>query len=383
MSKSLPKWLCLAEGAVRTLRVFEHGCDAGLLTARKTSGSECLLGAAFTLLAAGVMRIDEAFGQSLMHRDVVQVPEGVLQFLQAGHETLASARGFLAEECAGKKFRGVAELLGLNAHLMSTLWVEHVQLRPHFHNLLPASPQLVDGSRHNRLFSQRTREIVGTARPAASLDPGRRVENKIAKARGFDGRAGAGKGILASLLKLPRKQRRSWSIRLAVRDRPHNPLDEHVKFARRTQFLSDPSELGLHLLRLRIKKHVAKQRDCRPQAPQSNPHLVQSFCVAAERGSLVGDELAQARPGDRLKCGLPTVGWRKRNRCCLHRLSRPAGDESVAVLGLALDRKLNWHFLGPERPARRLLVRWQCDPGLFKRGRLYHGNSPLRRASAG
>ena len=62
MSKSLPKWLCLAEGAVRTLRVFEHGCDAGLLTARKTTGSECLLGAAFTLLAAGVMSIDETFG---------------------------------------------------------------------------------------------------------------------------------------------------------------------------------------------------------------------------------------------------------------------------------------------------------------------------------
>ena len=40
------------------------------------------------------------------------------------------------------------------------------------------------------------------------------------------------------------------------------------------------------------------------------------------------------------------MGWRQRNRCCLHRLSRPAGDESVAVLGLALDRKLNWHFLG-------------------------------------
>src|SRR5215831_1608067 len=81
-SKSRPKWLRLSEGVVGKLRILEHGCDARLLTARKTSRGECPLRAAFALLAAGVVHINDLFAQSLMHRNVVQVTEGVLQFLQ-------------------------------------------------------------------------------------------------------------------------------------------------------------------------------------------------------------------------------------------------------------------------------------------------------------
>jgi hypothetical protein len=75
-SKS-PKWLRLSESAVGTLRILEHGCDTRLLTARKTTGGERLLGAALALFTTGVLRIDDPFGQSLMHRDVVQVTKGV------------------------------------------------------------------------------------------------------------------------------------------------------------------------------------------------------------------------------------------------------------------------------------------------------------------
>src|SRR5262245_812760 len=152
-SKSRPKWLRLSEGTVGTLRILEHGCDARLLTARKTTRSECLLGAALALLAAGVLRINDLFAQSLMHRDVLQLTQGILQCLQSGHETFPSPHSFLAGERAAKEFRGVPEFLRLNAHLMSTLWVELVELRARFQNLLPAPPQLVGGSTHNRLFS--------------------------------------------------------------------------------------------------------------------------------------------------------------------------------------------------------------------------------------
>src|SRR5262249_11129315 len=138
----------------------------------------------------------------------------------------------------------------------------------------------------------------------------------------------------------------SGSIRLAIRDRPRNTLDEHIKFARWAQFLSDPLELGLHLLRLRTNKHVGKQRDRRPETPKSDPHLVQSFGVAAERGGLIGDELVQARPGNGLKCSLPAAVERERDRCRLYRLGRPARGEGVGAPGLALDRKLKRHFLG-------------------------------------
>src|SRR5262249_6796349 len=125
-----------------------------------------------------------------------------------------------------------------------------------------------------------------------------------------------------------------------------NALDEHIEFARWAQFLSDPLELGLHLLRLRTKKHVGKQRDSRPQTPKSDPHLVQPFGVAAERGGLIGDELAPTHPANGLKCGLAAAVGRERDRCRLYRLGRLAGDERVPALGLARDRKLNRHFLG-------------------------------------
>src|SRR5262245_33684692 len=303
-SKSRPKWLRLSEGAVGTLRILKHRCDARLLTARKTTRSECLLGAAFALFAAGVVHLNDLFAQSLMHRDVVQVTEGVLQFLQSCHETFPSPHSLLARKGAAKEFRGVPEFLGLNAHLMSTLWVELVEWCTRVQNLLPASPQLVGGSADNRLLSQQAVEIVGVARPVAGFDPARSVENKTTKACGFDGRTGAGKRLLTSSLEVLGENRHSRSIRLAIRDRPHNALDEHIKFARRAKFLSDPLELGLHLLRLRINKHVGKQRDRRPQTPKSDPHLVQSLGVPAECGGLIGDELAQTRPGNGLKCGL-------------------------------------------------------------------------------
>src|SRR6266498_126315 len=77
-SKSRPKWLRLSEGAVGPLCLLEHGRDARLLAARKTSGCECLLGAAFALFAAGVVHINDLLAQPLMHRDVVEVTEGVL-----------------------------------------------------------------------------------------------------------------------------------------------------------------------------------------------------------------------------------------------------------------------------------------------------------------
>src|SRR5262245_54749330 len=150
---------------------------------------------------------------------------------------------------------------------MSTLWVELVELRACFQNLLPAPPQLGGGTRHNRLLSQQAGEIVGAARPFAGFDPARSVENKTTKASRFDGCAGAGKRLLTSSLEVLGENRHSRSIRLAIRDRPHNALDEHIKFARWAQFLSDPLELDLHLLRLWTKKHVGKQRDRRPQTP--------------------------------------------------------------------------------------------------------------------
>src|SRR5260370_42537921 len=103
-------------------------------------------------------------------------------------------------------------------------------------------------------------------------------------ARKGGGSAGGPRGrnrSLAALVEPPGEPRHSRSIGFAACDRPHNPTDEYMKLARWAQLLSDPLELALHLLRLRIKKHVGKQRDCRAQAPKRDPHLVHPLRVAA------------------------------------------------------------------------------------------------------
>ena len=52
--------------------------------------------------AAGVMRIDDAFGQSLVHCDVVQVAEGVLQLLQAATKFFRRRVAFLPGKAPAK-----------------------------------------------------------------------------------------------------------------------------------------------------------------------------------------------------------------------------------------------------------------------------------------
>src|SRR5262249_57693304 len=84
-SKSRPKWLRLSEGVVGKLRILEHGCDARLLTAGKTTRGECLLGAVLVLLAAGVLRINALFAQPPMHPAFFPPTPPVLHLLQSDH----------------------------------------------------------------------------------------------------------------------------------------------------------------------------------------------------------------------------------------------------------------------------------------------------------
>src|SRR5262249_39472745 len=104
LAKSGPKRLRLGKGTVGALRVLEHVGDARFLPPGKATGRERLLGADRPLVAAGILRMTDAFGQPRMHRDVVQVAERILQFLQCGHERLPPPPRFLAGERAGEEF---------------------------------------------------------------------------------------------------------------------------------------------------------------------------------------------------------------------------------------------------------------------------------------
>src|SRR5690242_17327664 len=77
-----------------------------------------------------------------------------------------------------------------------------------------------------------------------------------------------------------------------------------------------------------------------------------SLRLAAQRNCSIGDQMVQTCPGNGLKGDLPAEVRLERDRCRLDRLGNVAGDESVAALGLALDRELKRDFIG-ER-ARKL-----------------------------
>src|SRR6266702_3162798 len=298
LHRSRPKWFRFGKAAIGLLGVLQHRADARLLATGEAAGGECLLGATSPSLSASVSSVDHPLGQFLVHLDVVEVAERVLQLFQPRHEFLPAPRGFLAGERAGEEFRRIAQLLCPNAQLVAAEGIELVELCALFENLFPVPAQRCCGCGGNRPFTQRAGGRSVVMHPITGFDPGRSIENETTKTVGFDRRLGAGKCMLAFFSQVLGENRHAGSIRLAIRDRFHHPLEEHVEFARRRQFPADPFEFRLHPAGLRVSQHIGEERDRRAQPPQRDSRLVQPFRVALLHGRLVGDKLAQALPGD-------------------------------------------------------------------------------------
>src|SRR5262249_61429376 len=79
-----------------------------------------------------------------------------------------------------------------------------------------------------RLLAQQASDIVGVGGPVAGSDPARSVESKTTKPCGFDSCGGADKRLVTPSLEVLGESRHSRSIRLAIRDRPHNALEMTV-----------------------------------------------------------------------------------------------------------------------------------------------------------
>jgi len=188
-------------------------------------------------------------------------PRASCSFLQSGHEAVPAPP---QPSCRGRHRQRIPR-----AYRSFLAW-RRIRCRrsgsssrscaPAFKKLLPASaaarrrqPRQSAVSRTKRVRSS------GVARPVASFDPARGIENKATKACGFDGRAGARKTLPRVLCwRSLARTATPGPLGFAACDRPHNPTDEYMKLARWAQLLSDPLELALHLLRLRIKKHVGQ-----------------------------------------------------------------------------------------------------------------------------
>src|SRR5438874_4830766 len=223
-ARSRPERLCPCKSLVGMARFPEHGRTACLLMAGKTTGSKRFAGATRTPVVRAVLGINEALCEPLVHRDVVEIAKGVLKLLQAEHEPLAAARGFLAGKGLGKVFRGITKLLRLNPQFVASLGAERLQVFAAFEDSLPAPMQLLCGRRRNRALPQCANERVILVRPLPGLDPCRSVKNQGAKAWRFDRRKGTGKGIPALFLKISCEHRHARSVRVAVRDRLQDAL---------------------------------------------------------------------------------------------------------------------------------------------------------------
>src|SRR5215470_18790989 len=125
-----------------------------------------------------------------------------------------------------------------------------------FQDLLPLPTQLLCCLCCERASPQHARGVVGVARPIAGLDPCCGIESKIAKAEASYRRACAPKCILAFSPNLPRNQRCSRPIMLAVRDWPRHMFQQNLKFPRRAELAGNPFEFALQSLRLRVGQHI-------------------------------------------------------------------------------------------------------------------------------
>ena len=125
---------------------FQHLCQTGLFMPRQKSGRKRRLASAVGSRASRRFG-REAAGQMLMHRDVIEFAQAILDRLQAFEEYLLSADGFSTRENVGKELGRVADFLDADAQLVPTAGIKVAQLAPALEYLLPAPIELVVAKR--------------------------------------------------------------------------------------------------------------------------------------------------------------------------------------------------------------------------------------------
>src|SRR5262245_65286671 len=116
------------------VRGFRHRVEAGVFVAGPQSGGKVAFRVAAptpaTPAAAGNGR-----NAVLVHGNVVEVAKAILQVLECRKELLPALPRLLAWKHAGEELRRVADLLGLNAQLVTATGIELRQLLAPLANL--------------------------------------------------------------------------------------------------------------------------------------------------------------------------------------------------------------------------------------------------------
>src|SRR6516225_9321174 len=165
-----PKSLDFGQIRIRFVSCLNGGLDPCVFASSQQPGRES------TALVRSVMMNAQRGNTPFVHGDVVEVTEPILQTLKGGKELLASSYRPLVREQAGKEFRRIAQLFGLNAQLVSPGCIELRERLAFFPHLAPALRQLLGRVTRYWEVTPVADEIILRISPLPSLQPRRDIE---------------------------------------------------------------------------------------------------------------------------------------------------------------------------------------------------------------
>src|SRR5262245_39718185 len=119
--------------------------------------------------------------QALIHRNVIQIAESILQSFQRRHELLLPSPGFLVLKQFTEKLGRVAQFFNLNAQFVTFVGIELCKLFSPLAHLAPSPSQLLCSESLDRNLAPASYQIATRVRPAAALKPDCNFKDQGAK----------------------------------------------------------------------------------------------------------------------------------------------------------------------------------------------------------
>src|SRR5262249_43749129 len=156
-----------------------------------------------------------------------------------------------------EKLRRIADLLGLNPHLVPGPGIELRQLLAALADFLEPAAQLLGSGLLDRSIAAVARMLIFRLAPLPSFQPRRDLERQPTDPRRSDGFPRTRERRRALLGQIAGKARTPRRTRMTPLHRGHDPRLEDMKLTRRRELPRQPLELSFELVRLLVAQNVA------------------------------------------------------------------------------------------------------------------------------
>src|SRR5262245_44281954 len=129
----------------------------------------------------GAFRRSRTGNQALIHRNVIQIAESILQSFQRRHEFLLPSHGFFVSKQSTEKLGRVAQFFHLNAQSMTFVRIELCKLFSPLAHSAASPSQLLCGENLDRNLDPASYETICRVGPAATLKPDCNFKDQGAK----------------------------------------------------------------------------------------------------------------------------------------------------------------------------------------------------------